>query len=348
MVGAGVAGLCLGLELQRSGANCTLLDPAPLGANASGVAAGMLAPAFESLSYPAATGAFHLFREGRDLWSGILGEESGLERSGTLWIALRGQADDAPALAAALRNQGARAELLSAAETLRLSPELSNEVEAGVFTPDDWRLEPLPALRRLSSKFVEAGGVLRPTAARRISGRAVQDAGEALSADAVAVCAGWGAASFGDAVPELACLQPIKGELARFPGAPPHHGPVVRFNDGYLAPSEAGVVVGATMEAGVADPSLTEAQTALTQAATRLLPHLAAVGAEGAAAIRAATPDGLPLVGRSRGGVWLVAGFRRNGWSLAPVAARMIAAGLAGSDPGSWAEPLRPDRFLIA
>ena len=62
--------------------------------------------------------------------------------------------------------------------------------------------------------------------------------------------------------------------------------------------------------------------------------------------IRAATNDGLPMVGPSaRSGVWLAVGARRNGWLLGPLVARMTAAYLAGEDPGPWSQTLHPGRF---
>ena len=62
--------------------------------------------------------------------------------------------------------------------------------------------------------------------------------------------------------------------------------------------------------------------------------------------MRAATPDGLPLVGPSaRAGVWLATGARRNGWLLAPLVARMLAAYLSDRDPGPYAGLLAPRRF---
>jgi glycine oxidase len=67
-------------------------------------------------------------------------------------------------------------------------------------------------------------------------------------------------------------------------------------------------------------------------------------GARPAVGVRAATPDGLPLVGRSSTpGVWIAAGARRNGWLLAPLIAKVLTAaltddadlppGLVGLDP---------------
>ena len=49
VAGAGAIGSVLSLILAQEGARVILADPAPVGDNASGVAAGMLAPAFEAV-----------------------------------------------------------------------------------------------------------------------------------------------------------------------------------------------------------------------------------------------------------------------------------------------------------
>ena len=48
VIGAGALGAATALALARTGAKVILIDGSPLGRNASGVAAGMLAPAMES------------------------------------------------------------------------------------------------------------------------------------------------------------------------------------------------------------------------------------------------------------------------------------------------------------
>jgi len=157
---------------------------------------------------------------------------------------------------------------------------------------------------------------------------------------------GWASRRLLASAPELAALQPVKGQLIRFPGAEPTGGPVVRRGEVYLAPGRKGVLAGATMEAGRDDLRPTaEARGTLAAAARGVFPHLSEVEPLAAVGVRAAVPDGLPLVGRSRSGLHLATGFRRNGWLLAPLAARITADRLAGRDPGPWASALRPDRF---
>src|SRR5579862_1819717 len=105
VAGAGALGASIALVLARDGANVLLADPATLGANASGVAAGMLAPAFE-----AAPEQYAILRDARDAWSAFaasLPAEFGLRRSGAVWIDLPDAAPRLEALARLLEDAGA-------------------------------------------------------------------------------------------------------------------------------------------------------------------------------------------------------------------------------------------------
>ncbi len=86
------------------------------------------------------------------------------------------------------------------------------------------------------------------------------------------------------------------------------------------------------METGRTDVAIDAAVVERLQlGAIGLFPHLAGAAFTARAGVRAATADGLPLVGASqRKGVHLAVGVRRNGWLLAPLIARVILDDLAG------------------
>jgi glycine oxidase len=64
------------------------------------------------------------------------------------------------------------------------------------------------------------------------------------------------------------------------------------------------------------------------------------------AGVRAATADGLPMVGPSSAAkVVLAVGARRNGWLLAPLVAQMVAACVVGRDLGPYAARFDPQRL---
>ena len=146
-----------------------------------------------------------------------------------------------------------------------------------------------------------------------------------LAADALVIATG-AALGLATLAPELSSLTPIKGHILEFAGV--EIGPeVVRFEGGYICPTPAGCLVGATMEPGRADTTIEPTQVARLQTmAACYAPSLTKAPATARAGVRASTPEGSPTVGRSSApGVWLAVGARRNGWLLAPqVAATLL------------------------
>ena len=303
-----------------------LADPAAPGDNASGVAAGMLAPACEALLDAKSAGHFSLLKDARNAWDRVLPDlAEALDRSGAIL-----QAADPTAILAEAEAAGMAVEPISEAEARRRAPGLG---VAGpfLFTPEDWRLEPLPMLEALHARLIEAGGAITRAEVRDL----------AFKADVQI----WATGPGGD-------LQPIKGQILRFPGAGPKRGPVVRGEGVYLAPSAGGVIAGATMEEGRSDRDIDpQAVARLAAAARRLFPALQAAEMEARAGVRAATPDGLPMVGPGEGEGGLIAqvlvarGARRNGWLLAPLIAEVLLDRLAGRPVSAAAAAFDPGRF---
>jgi len=319
VAGAGVTGLSVALALARRGARVTVHDPAPLGDNASGVAAGMLAPAFEAVLDPLSATHFELLKTARDLWPDFAPVE--ISREGALFVS------DGQTV------QGVATRLDQIGATYRAaSQELDGlgGISSGVFTEEDWRLEPLAGLQVLRAQAQAAGVVF--------SDEPVEG-----PLDGPLVLATGAAPGF---TAEQAHLTPIKGQIIRLDGGPTS-GPVIRGEGAYVCPSPNGAVVGATMEAGAADRIVDEGRVkALRDAAEAVVPALAGVTGRAQAAVRAGTPDGLPLVGWSTApNVFLTVGVRRNGWLLAPLVAQITAAYLAGEDPGPFAAQLNARRF---
>ena len=338
VAGAGAIGSVVALRLQDEGAEVVLRDPAPIGGNASGVAAGMLAPAFEAVLDPLSAGHFKLLKAARDLWpelaARLAGFGAGLDLSGAIWV---GDEASNSAMHSQLQRLGVQAELVDA----RQASEMSRGLEApmgAVCTGEDWMLEPQRMLTALRGAFEAGGGVVVPEAVH---------AGPTGEADVLVLATGLAPQGMLDAPPELKVLTPIKGQLARWSAPEPRSGPVVRAEGVYVVPRGSGPIVGATMEAGVSDLDVEpEAIARLTSAASRLFPAHGSAQAQGAAGVRAATPDGLPLAGRSRtSNVRLAVGARRNGWLLAPLIAEVIADDLSGGRGGMWARLLDPQRF---
>ena len=340
VAGAGVFGSVTAVTLARAGARVVMIDPAPPGDNASGVAAGMLAPAFETLLDPLMTGRFAMLKAARNRWSGFLGGgDQGppvLALSGAAWVDRPGTPSLRGAHALALSAMGARTELYD-------GPWGAG---GGVLTMDDWLIDPVVTLARLTAELARHGGlVVGGRVAGFDAGRLQLADGAVLRTDRLVVATG---ADPSHLAPELDVLTPVKGQLLNFVGARSGRGgPVIRCAGGYAAPGAVGLKVGATMEPGRTDRRPTPAAIdTLRDLAIMLFPELTDAPFEALAGVRAASPDGLPLVGPSAlPGVMLAVGARRNGWLLAPLVAAITAAYLAGEDPGPDARAFDPSRF---
>ncbi len=313
VAGAGALGLACAFSLARAGATVTVADPGPLGANASGVAAGMLSPALECLLDAAATAHFRLLDAAKGEWpafasaTGIALDASGAVYVGNPWPAAK-----------SLVEIGAPFEV-SADEDLSLRQPALAKGLPGLFLPDEWRLDAVAALRSLI-------GACESLGVRSVSERA-DGRGDF---DMLVVATGFAR----DLAPELAHLTPIKGHILSYPGLA-LNGPIVRADGVYIAPGDDAVRVGATMEPGLSDALVDpEVVSRLADYAGVLVPGLLGREPLAATGVRAATPDGLPLVGWSSApGVMVAAGARRNGWLLAPMIAARITALAAGREP---------------
>lgn len=332
VAGGGAVGSAVALAVRGAGAEVVLADPARLGDNASGVAAGMLAPAFEAVLDPVSADHFDIYRQARDLWPEFaagLGQPELVRRCGAMWVAL--DAAGLEHMLARLEAVGAQARRISPEEAARLCPGVTAPVGA-IHTDEDWRLEPPAALAALRAAFVDGGGLVRTAALEAFADGRAQLSDGAIAADRVILASGLAPVGWPDPAPELAALVPIRGQILRAVGAGPSDGPVVRGMGIYVVPGEAGAWLGATMETGRSDRVIdSETSARLSRAAAGLIPALASAGISAEAGVRGATPDGLPLVGMSaRPGVILALGARRNGWLLAPTIAAAVVEVLGG------------------
>mgnify|MGYP001412555556 CR=1 FL=1 len=327
VIGAGVLGLCTAAELAARGHAVTVVDPG--GPNASSIAAGMIAPALESLPEDVAADRAALLKRARDVWPAFA-EAHGLAllREGADW---RGPDPEA-----------AVARLLALGFEARLT-------RGGLTTSDDWRMEVAPALKALARTpglVMVRGLVVRLTGdARRW--RVEASDGRVWFTASVVLATGAGAAV--DGLPEptasvVRAITPIRGQLTFVATPPPPR--VVRGVGVYAAPSEAGAVIGATMEPGRRDLEPDPAEAARQVAAGLALLEVSAEPGPTRVGIRGATADGLPLAGWSgEPGLHLALAPRRNGWLMGPLVAAITADGIEGRPPMADAAALDPLRF---
>ena len=325
VIGSGVLGLSCAATLSARGHAVTVVDPG--GVNASSVAAGMIAPAMETLG-DLKGGSDHaaLFQAAAALWPGFA-EAQGvvLHREGAEW---RG-----PDVAEAL-------------ETLKARGFAVCPCDSGFFAPDEARVDAVAALGALAADVVmQTGRATRIT--RDGDGWAVTLAdGERLTARQVVVATGVGVAINGPLSLEAltGLISPIKGQLAFTPRTLTPHA--VRSAAGYVTPAGSGSVIGATMQAGLNDLAVDEAAgAALARGALATIGVDEAPPLEWRVGVRGASPDGLPMAGMIEPGLHVALAPRRNGWLLGPLVGAVVADGVEGRAPGDWAAALDPFRF---
>lgn len=319
VIGAGALGSAVAAELSLRGRRVQVVAPDEVTASAQ--AAGMIAPAFESALDAPMTAHAGLLKSARDHWPTFAAATGvRLHREGAQW-----RGPDPAAMADRLTRLGFDAVL----------------DDDGVFTPEDWRVEPEQALAVLSEpverhrgRVVGLGG---PDGRREV----LCDDGQALRAGAVVLATGWMAPDLGLRLPPI---RPIKGQAVRMSGPAPKR--VVRGDGVYVAPRPGGAVVGATMTEGESDLSVDAAVTdTLLVRARKIAPELDGAAVEAAyAGIRGASPDGLPYAGRIAPGLLVALAPRRNGWLMAPLVARIVADALDGGDPDAMARAMDPGR----
>jgi len=328
VIGAGVLGLSSAAELAARGHAVTVLDPG--GPNASSAAAGMIAPAMESLIDGLSPDHAALLKRGRDLWPAFAGQHGlTLHLDGAEW---RGPDPDAAVVI--LRRLGFAAE----------------RAGEGLFTPDDWRIEAQGALAQLS--VLPGVARVEATVARLFHAdglwTVVSADGRQWTAPAVVLATGAATALPGlpEAVAALVdAIEPIRGQLTPIVCAAPQR--VLRGPGGYATPTADGALCGATMQSGErsTDPDM-------EIAARQVANGVALIGGEGQAGqprvgIRGASPDGLPMAGPSGApGLHLALAPRRNGWLLGPMVGAIVADGIEGRAPLADASALSPLRVF--
>lgn len=360
VVGAGIVGAACARALAQAGFAVTVFEAAAVGAGATRAGMGHVVVIDE----PA--GELALSARSRRLWDELAGElPAEVERAvcGTLWLAA-GEEEQAEAerKAGRLAAAGVAAEWLDAAALARLEPGLRSGFRGALRVPGDSVIY----APRAAAWLLERSGARLELGARvrRLVARGVEFGdGSTRRADVVVNAAGLAARELTPGLP----LRARKGHLViseRCPGLCAHqlvdlsyvrlaHGDAaesVAFN---VQPRPNGqLLIGSSRQFDVEDPAVEPRMLARVVAlAVENLPALARVPALRAwTGLRAATPDGQPLIGALPGldGVYVAAGHEGLGITTALATAELIAAAATGRAAPIDAAPYRPGRFAEA
>jgi glycine/D-amino acid oxidase-like deaminating enzyme len=355
VVGAGVLGCSIAVQLVDRGVRPVLIDPERPG---QGTSTGSFASISAFGKDPAAW--FQLACAGMSGWPRFaerIGGEVGLRRGGEVRFTSDPEAGHRLArLVAGSRGHGYPVRLVDAGELARLLPDARiGPVTAACFAPNDGQVEP-PLVLAACRAELERAGVWFVGGRARVhlddDGVRVEVGTEVLRPRTCVLAAGAEAvqvaAAVGLEVPTVASpgmlvqtrpLPPLTDRVVYLPGGP---GPAVHLRQR----ADGSVLIGErTQETVATNPGLHHARTLLAQAA-RFFPVLAGVGVDKWwLAYRAMPADGLPIVGPLPWLEGLYLAVSHSGVTVAPVLGRLIAGEVAEQMADGLLAPFRPARF---
>lgn len=364
VIGAGVVGLCIALELRGRGAEVAVYDRGrEVGAGVSIRAAGMLGAAFDWAIEDDQRSLVALARHAGMLWPDFAAK---VERLGggpieyssegavvlartdaeTLWL---------ESLAAACQARDLPVDRLTPAAVQARDAALAGRIRAALYLPGDRQVEPALLLQRLAAALARQGVGLRfGRHVERIVGGVSFLLPDGDRFDRIVLATGAAPLpAFAD--PRGAPLPlglpapiPVKGQmlaLAPSPGLPRH---VVHTRDVYIAPKSRWVLVGASVERGQADTHVDPSVIAdFRRRAAEIAPALASAPELSSwAGVRPGSPDDAPLIGETAvPGVAAALGHYRNGVLLAPATAEIVADQIIDGKVSPLAAAFTPLRF---
>jgi glycine oxidase len=363
VIGGGISGCAVALELAAGGAGVTLVEEDQPGVGATGASAGMLCPQYET---HADDPLFRFAVKCREVYPSFVERlqtlaswEVGFRTDGML-VANRSVTEEDQARED-LRFQaelGLPGEILSPAEALGIHGALSPDVHSWIWLPAEAQVDS----QRLAvgmAEAVQGAGVnlVRSvpveavvTAGSRVTGIRLSD-GRALEGSAIVVAAGARSGRL-DGLPRPLPLRPVRGQILRLKPREPLPWTLVTDHGGrYLVPRVNGtVLVGSTMEeVGFDDRTTEEGREVLSEAATSLIPALAdATIVEAWAGLRPISADNLPILGPDPEveGLFYATGAGRNGILFAPLTGEVVADLVLGRDSQVEWEAFRIGRFV--
>ncbi len=364
VIGAGVIGLAVALELRSRGAEVVVYDRGmEIGAGVTIRAAGMLGAAFEWAAEDDNRALAALSRHAGMLWPDFAARierlsSGSIEYSdeGALVVARNdAEMDWLESLAAACQARDLPVDRLSAAALRAQDGALTGAVRAGLLLPEDRQVDPVLLLQRLAAALSRQGVGLRfGRQVERIVGGQTFLFPDGDRFDRVVLATGAQSAPafvgprHAPLPTGLPAVLPVKGQmLALAPSdAMPRH--VVHTRDVYIAPKSRWVLIGATAERGRSDTTVVPAALAeLRRKAVEIAPGLAnALELSSWAGIRPGSPDDAPLIGETAvPGVLAALGHYRNGVLLAPATAEIIASQIIDGKVSPLAAAFDPLRF---
>jgi len=360
VVGGGLIGLAIALELQQLGIHTAVFEARKPGQEASWASAGILSPAPESPAMiamvPLGKASLAMYAEYITKLEEFSGMPTGFRANGTLQALFSQHAQEELNTIVALHHGlGLTAEAISASEAREMEPALSEELEAAVLRPSeasvDNRLLTSALLAAAEKSGVEIFSDSKVTAIDRKGECCVGiviERGDRIQSANTIIAAGCFSSQI-SGVQQYAPVLPAKGQMVslRCESAPMER--VLWSERIYLVPRNDGrILAGATVEhAGFNKTVTASGMHANLDGAFELAPVLAKASIESTwAGLRPDTPDHMPILGPTDvEGLTIATGHYRSGVLLAPLTAKLVGELITGRTVSVDWDRFSPLRF---
>lgn len=344
VIGAGIAGAALARAFAALGVRATVLEAERPGAGGSGFPAALVTPRLDAGDGDIAALHAQALTRAANLYAAI---PDAVIETGVLQLEQmpRDAARFAKVAVQTIWAEGA----MDVRDPVACADRLGEPVgSGGLWMRDAMAIRPAAVLEAWLTEADRITATVRRIEAAEGGWRLLgDDGGSILEAHIVVVAGGWGTAGLIPALP----LAPVRGQADWVEGV---EAGAVAWG-GYAAPTGSGLLFGATHNRGEAGGGPTDeagARNLATVAARlpRLAERIAAAGpAKARTAIRATTPDRLPLAGAVPGaeGLFVLGGLGSRGFCVAPLLAEHVAALATGApsplpaDLATRVDPLR-------
>jgi glycine oxidase len=364
IVGGGVIGLTLARELKKSGVERVSIveKNVACGLEASGAAAGMLAPQAEA---DKPDDFFNFCTQSRNMYPRFAEElfnetavDIELEQSGTLYLAFFER--DLAALDNRYYWQQAanlQVESLTAKEILELEPNVSSNVLSGLRFANDWQVENRRLITALCRSNQNNKVQIFHNEIKNFifgSGKILGVAGDQFKIYAPTVIVASGAWSSFISVPndvkDRIKIEPIRGQIIALQAKNQVFRHVIHVINGYLVPRRDNrILVGATVEnVGFNCQTGSAAINSLLEIKEMILPKIETNFSDHWFGFRPKTVDSLPLLGEfpENSGLFWATGHYRNGILLAPATGKFIADKIVRNIDSPFLQIFNPNRFV--
>lgn len=363
IVGGGIIGATIALELARDKLTTVVLDRQQPGREASWAAAGMLSPAPDSRRdtplVPLLRRSLQLYPEFVATIEEESGKPTGYARNGTLQIfcGSNGEADRDVEITEH-RQLGLTTEPIALETAREWEPSIGPSAAAVAYLPDEATIEPRLLMEGVLSAArghrVEIRSDCEVTGLLRLEGRCtgVIARGEHITAGSVVLAAGCYSGQILEASgfpASYAPTRPVRGQMLCLRSDDVRLRRVVRSHRTYLVPRPDGrIVAGSTLEEASFRKQVTPAGIRnILEGTLELCPALGnAEVLETWSGLRPGTSDDLPIIGPTEvEGLLIATGHYRNGILLAPVTARLTRNFLTRSHTDFDLQAFSPQRF---